>query len=700
MKDIILLIKQRKAFFMTVLVLTLFLTFGGAVYNLSVETKALGINLDFELATAEQVEIALEEHLGAFQNGLNSEGLMRGFLNNYTYMGYVGVNFVILVVMIFSYFNMSDVRTREFLETLPVKRVALELYHYVALIGIFLLNVIVTTLIHLVCFSNYNHKILSLAERFPQLLGHVVPDNLVLVNNLSLLYQIGMMTLFLFAMLTFLFVFTTIFKKWAVGLPIGFVLWQSMSDFMYDVRRIDNGNDWRDIPDSFRMKAAVFEPKAYFDRYDWNGEICTNPFTSYVATALCIMILLMIGLLIAHAYFRELSKGKVFYINFLNIALLVLGGFRLFVWAKDWFLLPTAIIITLVAEIVTAYFLYHKKNRTFKLAVKENKKVFNPVLALGVKSYLIATGIITLIVQTIDVVENLEGLRDSFMETFIWVGYEPWYLEYFEMGYRFQYAIFIIAGFAVFKCIQFAMERTKASREFYETLPVSRMKVYCSKILMDLGVVIIPLLVFTLTSVGYLMYFNRLMGNITPGFDVMSLVGDQFLLVGIMLCIAISVMGVMYLIDAVTVSGGLKNIYCGVVLVFGLIASVLILEEFPFTIFYDFVALIWGYTQTPVAVIYLIIGAALLVLAGYLYIKRDKAKEIFYYKPAKYVFAILLSLSYLFVVLLCASLEQSVIQYFLAIIGTVLIFFLTIYYCSPEHMTELQKKFGKKKTVK
>lgn len=695
MKDMVLLIKQRKEFYLTVLVLTLLLTIIGAFYNLSVETKALGFENGLDMVTETQLERMLTERTDVFRDGLNSEALMRGFQKNYTYMGYVGVVLVIIVTMIFSYFNMSDKGTREFMETLPVKRFALELHNYIATIGIFLSNVIIVTIIHLIYFSHINGKILALAEKFPNILGAMIPANLVTVNNISLLYQLGMMTLYLFAFITLLFLFTSIFKKWAVGLSIGILFWFSMSECLYSLRYWYE-KDW-DISDSFRMKVSVFDINLYFNNYRWDGSICTNSYTAYVVVALSVMIVLMIGCMIAHAYFRELSKGKIFYISFLNIVLLVCGGFHFFVWAEDWFLLPTAIIMTIAAELGLIYYLYHKKEKVHKLTVKEKKKVWNPIVEQNAKSYLIATAVIILITEAVDISSNLDSLRYYFYDAVIWFDYDTWYLEYFKSAYRYQYAIIILAGFIVFKCIQFSMERTKASREFYETLPVSRMRTYCTKVLMDLSVITVPLLVFTGTAAGYLIYYNKRMSYFRPELDIMTLVGEQFILLCVVLCIAVCLMGVMYLIDAVTVSGGMKDVYCGVATVFIFMITVIVLENSHFYFLYDFVSVIYGNVNPVMALIYLFIGILLLTAAGYLYIRRDKAKEIFYYATAKYVFATMLSFVYLIFALTGAVGEQSIISYFLAVLGTVLIFVLSIYYCTPGQITKLRKKFGKKK---
>ena len=329
MKDIITLIRNRKEFYLTVLILTLLLTIVGAFYNLSVGNDGLEDRLN--ITSEEQMANVLAENTAFYTTGMSSEGLMNGFMNNWTYMGFVGLIFVILVVMIFSFFNMSDKGTKEFLETLPVKRVALELYNYVALVGILVLNIIVATVIHLLYIGNVNRQIVDLAERFPQLLGNVVPANLVAVNATSLLYQFGMLALFLLTMTTFWFVCSVLFKKWAVGLTIGVLLWYFIKDWVYGVRAIIHGLESNvEINELYRRVAAPFDAKMYFSKFVWDGAKCSNPITTYVAIVLIVMLLASLGIMIAHAYARKLPGGKIFYVNALNIAFLLIGGIWLY----------------------------------------------------------------------------------------------------------------------------------------------------------------------------------------------------------------------------------------------------------------------------------------------------------------------------------------------------------------------------------
>ena len=64
MKDIMTLIRQRKEFYLTVLVLTLLLTVVGAFYNLSVGNEGLAERLN--IASEEQMVSALEQDAGFY----------------------------------------------------------------------------------------------------------------------------------------------------------------------------------------------------------------------------------------------------------------------------------------------------------------------------------------------------------------------------------------------------------------------------------------------------------------------------------------------------------------------------------------------------------------------------------------------------------------------------------------------------------
>lgn len=704
MKDIVLLIRQRKEFYLTVLVITLLLTIVGAFYNISVEGKKIA-ELNVDLVTEDRLETMVTEQGTMFAEGLSSQGLMKGFFNNFTYMGYFGLNLVIAVVVLLSYSDKSEKGAKEFLETLPVKRVALELYNYVALMGILLLNLLVSLVIHLVQFSKYNGKIITLAERFPNVLGSLVPDNLVAAHNVSLLYQFGMLALYLVVMVTLIMVCMAVFKNGVAGFFVGAILWNTANDVLYTVRFLFTDISDK-ITDSFRQVVAVFKPQLYFDRFEWNNGVCTNDFTGYVAVSLLVMLLVLLAVYIIHAHCRELSGGKILYVRTLNIVMLIVFGFWLLItligvigYSASRILTATCIVV--IAEIIVIRFLYYKKDKIYKLSVKENRKVSNPVLRQGLWSFLIAAGIIALITEIIDWDYNLAMLKYDMIHIYtVWFPEEPLHFNLFDSYYRYQFATPILVGFIVFKCIQFAMENTKARREFYETLPMSRLRMFCTKLLMDLGVILIPLAVYVTVSIGYLMTANRTFRTLYPELEITAMVGGPFVAVLMVLCVAIALLGAMYLIDAVTVGGRMKDLFCGVTALFIFILAILVMDNANYTFLDEVMVVFWGSVTMVSAMVWLVLGIVMLVAAGYLYVRRDAAKEIFYYKAAKYVFASMLSISYLIFVMSGAYEEQALYQYILAVIGAVLIFFLTIYYCTPGKIAELQKKFQKKKTAK
>lgn len=709
MKDIILLIRQRKEFYLTVLVITLLLTIIGAFYNIHATYKGLSEEVaHIELVTEEQIRAMAENNPDLLVRGANSNNLMIGFYNNYIYMAHTGLVLVMIAVLLLGYIDRNEKSTREFMETLPVKRVALELYHYVASVGILFLNVLTALGIHIIALCHYNSKIVALAKRFPEIVGELVPTGLVTDNVMLLLYQFGMLTLYFTVMITLWFVCMSIFKNGTVGLFAGLILWNSMTSIMSKTRWLILSNDEArfTITDSFRQMMAVFNPRLYFDHFKYAEGKCVNAFTPFVATTLLIMLVLLIGILVVHSFYRELSKGKLFFWNGFNIILLLAGGYGLFTFVLDWYgfghpiSLPLATVVTAVVEIAAIMWLYRKKRKTYKLAVKEQRKVRNPVAAQGLRSFLIAAGVITLLTEYIDLEYNLTWLRYDLADINLygWFPEEPWHLVFFDTYYRFQFAMPILIGFIIFKCIQFGMERRKETGEFYETLPVSRLRLYCTKLLMDLGTILIPLTVYTTVSLVHLDSFNRQAQRIYPELQESAMVSEQFVNAFFVLCLAAALLGVMYLVDAVAVSGGMKNIYCDVIALFIFVTSLHLLNyTFSVPVVSDMIGMIWGEPTLLSAIIYLILGVGLLILAGTLFIRRDKAKEIFYFKPAKYVFATLLSISYLIFVMSGAYLDQALYQYILAVIGTVLIFFLTIWYCTPGRMAELQKKFRMKK---
>lgn len=691
MKDIILLIKQRKSFYLITLIITVFITVSGALYNISLSSRNYFYDKVMDKVTVEDVENALEMNAEIFVSGADSGALMTDFVANNTYMGYLGVVLLAFTIIVISCFGMYEQRTREFLETLPVKKVALDMYNYVALMGIFLINAVVALVISIISLTVQNTELVQLAERFPQLLEAIVPGNMVMAANLALLQQWGMAMLYLIAVITFIYMITVLFKQQIMGAVLGLLLWSGMSDVVYNLRTWIAGSH---VYHSVDNLGALVHPELFFNNYVRVQGALQNSATIKVIVLLGLIIVVALAVMIIHGYIRELSKGKIFYVECLNIALLIMGGIWLYNAVYRGFDRVAACVVTFIAEAVAIYLLYHKKNKVYKLEVKERLKIKNPAFRMGIRSHLIAIGIITVVLLYWD----LADLRGTYlyMSDLIIRGYSKeqlaWGIGVFEIYARYYPAMAVVVGLIIFKCIKYMAERNSATREFFETLPMSRMRVFLTKVLMDLCVAAVPLTIFTLVNVRYVFLYDRLLD-----INVASAVGTQFLLLAVMMCIVVAVLGFMYLIDAVTVGGGLKILYLATAVICIWFFVVLGAEIAGMDWLLELVGLFVGNINTVNVFCYLLAGIVLLGVSGYLYIKRDISKAYFCYAPAKYIFVLSICGIYLMLVGISAWSNNSVFQYGLTIVGTVLCYFFVLDFCTPTEESVIKRKLMKKK---
>lgn len=650
MKDILILVRQRKDLYLTALVFTLLLTVTGALYNLKLTTSV--------------------------------EALVENFVCFGTYMNMTGVWLLILAIVALSHFQMNDRETKTFLETLPVKRVALELYRYAAVMGLLLINGIVAILISLIGVSRMHQSMTSL------------------------LYQFGMILLFLAVKTTVLFVGISLFKNWVVGGIVSVCAFDLMDKIILYIGEESMGVH---LPESLFKMMAVFEPRLYFERTLWEKGNCSNPYTGYVFIVLTGMLLALIAILLIHANIRELSGGRIFYVNTLNFVLLLAGGFTVFILAGEWLGIYPAVLLTVAAEVVAIYFFYHKKARVNKLAPIKRKRIKNPILAQSMRTYMIYALLIGCIVEYSYVFLIMEPCRQAHEEmirsgAYVYWDSPVWILDTFDFYSIYSiygFLLFCIVEFILFQFFLFAGEGRHSVREFYATLPVKRMKAFYTRLYMDLTVFVIPFCCIIFTSIGYLLYYNqslKAVGYTTFHTEICGLIGEQVLLIWSVLCIAIFIMGILKLIDAVTVGGKLKILFSSVTAIFLILFSVLVTEEVRSGLLYDVVGFLLGYIEKmAISFLYLLLGIVMLIAAGRLYRKREMAKEFFYYKPAKYVLAGLISLSYFLFVFLGAMIEDSILQILLAVLGSILLFCVTVYYCTPQVSRRIEENLNKRR---
>lgn len=649
MRDLILLIKQRKAFYGLIIIVTMIITFCCGIYTLNQGTRHSLCDADMSTITEEQVVQALENQEEMFFYGADSGKLMDSFMQNNSFPGYLGVLILSYAILAFCCYGMYEKSTKEFLETLPVKKIALETYNYVAVMGIFGINALLALAINLIGLTLKNNEIVDLAARFPQVLQYIVPSGLVMQANVTFCLGWCRAVLFMAAFITVLYVFMSLFKNQVAGLIIGFVTW-------------------------FVVGAKV-------------------PSVATIWVQIAIIVIGVVILLI-HGKIRELSKGKIFFVEFLHPVFLILGGIALFVLISDEFGYPAGIFITLIAEALGIAWLYYGPGTIRKMEVSERKKHFLPVWKLSIRSFLITVVILTVSVVYLDRVQL--HAQYLYMKSLIAEGFgrdtlAPM-MSYFDPYDRIQLGLVIILGLVIYKCIRFLMEKKSGIIEFYETLPVSRLNRTLTGIGMDLLVVFIPMLIYTLVNLGYIKAFN-----VVLKLDVSYIVAEQFVLLIAVLAIATVVLGIIHLIDAVTVNGGLKVLYVGVAGLTILIFGGFIPEIMEWDAIYDLFELLAGELEVSLIVGYFIVGILLLAVAVWLSIRKEISKYYFSFTIAKHVFIILVCLIYLFITIYCAWMERAVIHYILAVAGTIVGYIFMLEFFAPVEESKIKSKIIKKK---
>lgn len=685
MKDIFLLIKERKWFYLVLLCTTLIITLSGS-FNIISTLSGRDLLENSASFTEEQVLHILDTAPELFTMGAAKGLLLESFLENYSIFCFVTALLMIIAVMVLCDFGMGQNRTREFLETLPVKRAALELHNYVALFGILIANVFVVGIIGIIALTSQNKEILLLKDRFPGVLDGVIPADLIFRSNIGFLWQLGVAFLCLLVPMTFFYLCGSIFKNRYIGLTIGALTWFNLGSFCDSLWVLTGmiGMEYRSLHWGIE---SLFDTKTLHSSF-----MSPEPFTMHPVVMRTVLILIalyvvMMLCILLHAHFREFSKGRLLYVNTLQILYLVIAGCMLFVITAEWISIAVAAILTIVAEGIGIWFLYHKKVRMTQLAVTEHKNCANPLLKTGLPGHLIAGGIFTLIVAYI-CISDLEASRHFFLshDYMSWNNNPNEILNILAINYYFEFLIgILIIGMGIFKGFKFLTELKPSTREFLETLPMSRSRIYFSKVLMDFVVVALPIATYFFINLIYRVVFNRYLGN--PIFYRFEDVLPTILTMAYTSVFTISVLN---LIDAVTVNGGLKIIH-SIVTGFFLMFVMVLCMEIPGVNIFTF-----GISESPVVCLYLIAGIVFLAIGAYLFHKRDASKDVFYYGFAKHLFALQLVTMYLIIVLSGTMPDGNFFSYALGIIGGILIYLLTVMYSSPKRLASLKAKFGKK----
>ena len=565
MKDIMLLLKQRKGLYLSVLGITGVASVLGAAF-------------------------------------MQKEGTTLGDT-------YAVVSILMFWVMAMVAFVVTPKSEKEFFESLPVKKMAVELYPYVGFLAIGFVDILLAVITSRIV-GGTNAGIAGLAP------GEFICLCVALLAS-------GTLTCLCIG----------IFKEpvWGVFASIG--LW-------------------------FATAAAV----GFFEEGVVTVSITTG--TVILAAVVVGMALLMV----LHAYYRELSGGRLGYFRITDVVALLVVTFMMFslidlVFQSTIF----ALLVTIAADVAMFYEVFYKKNTLKKVEIKAYAQKKNPWLFFHLPLWEGIMLVMLLLVLGVGVRDHMM-LSQMLNEIVDIVGAEevPALWSEFEEGIFLDFVlpVFIIGLLSAYGQIRYIRESKKETREFLERLPVSRKKRYTTMVAMDLLLVTIPVLCTIIAYTGCYCSYQKM-------YDVVLLaqLKEDIVWSLAVFCYAVAVMGILYLVDAVTV-GELKVFNYSIVIM--IIAIFMSIAEGLFKIQLATSALL-------MAIPALIIGILMIVWSGYLYIRREHSYNYFYYKPAMHVFVILYAAAFAFFVIMLA---QHIFWYVVAVVGAIVIYWVSVKACT------------------
>ena len=575
MKDIMLLLKQRKGLYLSVLGITGVASVLGAAF-------------------------------------MQKEGTTLGDT-------YAVVSILMFWVMAMVAFAVTPKSEKEFFESLPVKKMAVELYPYVAFLAIGFVDILLAVITSGIV-GGTNAGIAGLAP------GEFICLCVALLAS-------GTLTCLCIG----------IFKEpvWGVFASIG--LW-------------------------FAVAAAV----GFFEEGVVAISVTTG--TVILAAAVVGMVLLMV----LHAYYRELSGGKLGYFRITDVVAMLVVTFMMFnlidlVFQSKIF----ALLVTIAADVAMFYEVFYKKNTLKKVEIKAYAQKKNPWLFFHLPLWEGIMLAMLLLVLGVGVRDHIE-LNQMLKEIVDIVGAEevPALWNEFEEGLFLDFVlpVFIIGLLSAYGLIRYIREYKKETREFLERLPVSRKKRYTTMVTMDLLMVTVPIFCSIIIYIGCYYSYQKMYDMVLLDFMKEDIIRSLAVL-----CYAVAVMGILYLVDAVTV-GELKVFNYSIV-----ILTITILMSIVKGVFKIQLAT----SALMMAIPALIIGILLIVWSGHLYVRREHSCNYFYYKPAMHMFAILYAAAFAFFVIM---LTQHVFWYVVAATGAIVIYWAGVKACLQPKGSNGEKK--------
>lgn len=533
---------------------------------------------------------------------------------------YTMVSMLMFWIMAMVAFVITPKSEKEFFESLPVKKMAVELYPYVGFLAIAFVDILLAVITSEIV-GGTNVGIAGLAR------GEFVCLCVALLASVTLTYLC-----------------TGLFKEpvWGVFASIG--IW-------------------------FAVMAAIgfFEEGAVV--------ISLTMGTAILAAAVVVMVLLMV----LHAHYRELSGGRLGYFRITDVVAMFAVTFVIFSLIDLVFQsMIWALLITVAADVVVYYEVFYKRNTLKKVEIKAYAQKKNPWFFFHFPMWLGTMVVILLLVLGVSVRDHM--VLNQMLKEFVDIaGAEevPALWSEFEevLFLDFILPVFAIGLLSSYGLIRYLRESKKETREFLERLPLSRKKRYTTMVGMDLLLVTIPVLCSIIAYAGcYCSYQKR--------YDVVLLapLKEDIVWSLTVFCYAVAVMGLLYLVDAVTV-GELKAFNYSIVIM--TVAVLMSIVEGVFKIQFGQGVKIW------MAILALLIGILLIVWSGHLYVRREHSCNYFYYKPAMHVFAILYAAAFAFFVIMLA---QHIFWYVVAVAGAIMIYLGSVKACLQPKGSNGEKK--------
>lgn len=658
MKDIFRLLKAQKNIYLIILLITLLITLCGSINYFSIYTNHDLINNSS--VTQKQLCDVLTYQPRIFEFGINNGAILKSFWEGNTLFCSIIAHIIMISCIFLCHLGMNQRRAKEFWESLPVKKVSLELFAYIGMVIILCANFATGAIVGIISLTASNKAVLHLKEQFPSLLTHI-PSDLIMQGNLNFLWQLGNVFLsFLFTM-TFLYLCGNIFKNRIIGIIAGLLLLYNHA-FIYSLLFA------LDLPPMHWLQIATeifldLEPHFIAPVSTISALIMIPLIITLIVKA--VSILLMVAAIIWHAKRRELSEGKLLYLNSLQIAFLVLAGLHILISLP----FPVSVIVTVLAEALAIFFLYTKKRKLLKLAVTEKIVCTNPVQKNGFTYYVISGFVISLLCFLYGN-HTLSIEFDYFKKGWIVVDESFYHLSahaLLPLGYIMLFGLLIAEG------IQLIKLQSSASRLFLETLPVTKTKRYITGILLNFLCLVLPLITCCFLNIYYRIEFHRYLENIAI-LDIKEL----FWFIAFVIYMALFFTGLLKFADAVAVNAVIKIVFLITSIITYYLVFVACAEFFrPLLFFFEIFT--WSGALT-----HSLIGILLLILAGYLTKTRLAEKKLFYFSFAKHIFAA--QLSFIFLSFAGFTDKLSVFTILAPITGSILLYALTIYLCNTNRI--------------